>query len=69
MRGTLARMPNGLRLAMGFATALIFLFFGNVFLDEGRHTLGYILVGLGVFRLLLLVRSLLWRSRRRRRRQ
>lgn len=59
MRGTLARMPRGLRLAMGLATAVILGFFGMVFLDSGdSNTLAYVLLGLGGFRLLVWFREL-----------
>lgn len=59
MRGTLARMPRGLRLAMGLATAIILGFFGMVFLDSGNNdTLAYVLFGFGGFRLLLWFREL-----------
>ena len=59
MRGTLARMPRGLRLAMGLATAIILGFFGMVFLDSGNNNaLASVLLGLGGFRLLLWFREL-----------
>jgi hypothetical protein len=44
---------------MGLATAVILGFFGMVSLDSGEsNTLGYVLLGLGGFRLLLWFREL-----------
>ena len=62
-------MPGGLRLALGLATAIILGFFGMVALDSGESdTLGYVLLGLAIFRLLLWFRELgrvLFASRQR----
>jgi len=59
MRRTLARMPRGLRLAMGLATVIIFGFFGLLALESGENNIfGYVLLGLAGFRLLLWFREL-----------